>query len=151
MDTTGFPPLHELLPHRGRALLLDRVVSWSPQGARCQTILTRNFPYLRDGRAPALCGIELLAQTASVFSALARRVGTNACSSSPDRSPLVGYLVGIPEAAFYAEELPLGVTLTTSVEASWQEGPGSRFRGELTSKNQTLLSAELSVWEPEVR
>lgn len=145
----AFPPLEELLPHRGRALLLQQVLEWSPGGVTCELTLTPSFPYAHRGRVETLCGIELLAQSVGVYSSLARRAWT--CRDEPasaESGPTAGYLVGVPRAELFATHLPLGVPLRARVQPLWYREGAARFRGELGDGTAALLRAELSVYEP---
>lgn len=141
----AFPPIEELLPHRGQALLLQSVLDWSSRAAACAVTLTEAFPYARDGRVEAVCGLELLAQSVAVYSALARRAAGRVPGESA--GPRAGLLVGVPRAEFFTAHLPVGVLLRAHVEPVWQRDGTGRFRGELKDGASTLLRAELTVVE----
>lgn len=141
----AFPPIEELLPHRGQALLLQSVLDWSVRAATCGVTLTDAFPYARDGRIEALCGLELLAQSVAVYSALARRAAENLPSEAV--GPRAGLLVGVPRAEFFTAHLPVGIPLRAHVEPLWQRDGAGRFRGELNDGTSALLRAELTVVE----
>lgn len=141
----AFPPIEELLPHRGQALLLQSVLDWSSRAAACGVTLTDAFPYARDGRIEAVCGLELLAQSVAVYAALARR----ATESVPREmaGPRAGLLVGVPRAEFFTAHLPLGILLRAHVEPVWQRDGTGRFRGELGDGTSIFVRAELTVFE----
>lgn len=143
---SDFPPLQALLPHRGPALLLDRLLGATPDEASCEVTLGEDFPYFQAGAVPSACALELLAQTAGVFAALERLRESHATEGA------AGYLVGVPEARFLTPTLPLGVALTTRVVRRWREGGAAAFGGEVLVGARPLVSAELRVFEPaEVR
>lgn len=145
----AFPSIEELLPHRGRALLLQQVLEWSRGGATCEATLTPSFPYAQHGRVEALCGIELLAQSVGVYSSLARRAWARRDEpASVKPGPVAGFLVGVPRAEIFAAHLPLGVPLRARVQPLWHREGAARFHGELGDGTATLLRAELSVYEP---
>lgn len=146
MVDSSLPPVDRLLPHRGPALLLDRVLSWSPEEAVCEATLSETFPYARGGAAPALCGIELLAQAAGVQAALARGLHAPEVPLPP---PRIGYLVSVPDARFQSGELPLGTPLVARVVRRWQQGGATAFSGEVHAHGTLLLTAELRVFEPD--
>lgn len=154
----AYPPVEELLPHRGRALLLARVVDWTEQQVCCEAILGEECPYVRDGRLESVCGLEVLAQAAGVYLGLARRAGGATGTAlvlgdgasdrvSGDRAS--GYLVGVPHADLHVETLPVDRPLRAQVSPLWQEGGAARFRGVLHHDDTVLLSAELSLFVPQ--
>jgi predicted hotdog family 3-hydroxylacyl-ACP dehydratase len=66
-----------LLPHDGAMVLLDKVESWSAGEITCSTATHRDAdnPLCRDGRLPALCGVEYGAQAMALHGALAADAG----------------------------------------------------------------------------
>jgi predicted hotdog family 3-hydroxylacyl-ACP dehydratase len=143
--------VQNLLPHGGRALLLDRVLTSTEDGASCEVTLNEEFPYLASGSIPAACALELLAQTAGVFSALERlrEPGSSPVGAAPTGAP--GYLVGVPAARFLVASLPQGVPLTTRVVRRWRQGAAAGFDGEVLAGERPLVTAELRVFEPQAQ
>lgn len=105
LSAGDFPAPKELLPHRGPALLLRRLLRREDEGLVALAAVPRDSPFLRDDRAPALLALEMAAQTAGALAALGGNEG---------RSRL-GYLVGVRQAAFprawLAAETPYAVTV----------------------------------------
>ncbi|HEX9670351.1 MAG TPA: hypothetical protein VGC93_12835 [Thermoanaerobaculia bacterium] len=101
----GFPAPEELIPHRGPALLLRRLVRREEESLAALAAVPRDSPFLRDDRAPALLALEMAAQTAAALAALGGNEGLSR----------LGYLVGVREAAFprawLAAETPYAVTV----------------------------------------
>lgn len=155
----AYPPVEELLPHRGPALLLARVVDWTEQQVCCEATFGEECPYLRDGRLESVCGLEVLAQAAGVYLGLARRAGGAAALAGLSRDGLSGdrasgdrasgYLVGVPRADLHVDTLPVDRPLRAQVSPLWQEGGAARFRGALHHGDTVLLTAELSLFVPQ--
>lgn len=61
-----------LIPHAGSMCLLDSVAAWSDDAIACLATshLDAGNPLRRDGRLPAVCGIEYALQAAAVHGAL---------------------------------------------------------------------------------
>ncbi len=136
-----FPSLTELIPHRGTAVVLDRMTAFGPPHATCEIVLGETFPYFVDGRVQSVVGLEMLAQAVSAYVGMTRRQAGGA--------PRPGYLIGVPRAELHTATLPLGVPLLAHVEQVWHEGPAGSFSGRLVAEGQPLLDAQLSVFEPE--
>lgn len=68
----GPAEIARLVPHSGRMVLLDCVLRWSPATILCATAshLREDHPLGRQGRLPAVSGIEYGAQAMAVHGAL---------------------------------------------------------------------------------
>ncbi len=137
----ALPDVAELLPHRGRALLLARVVEWTPEEVCCEATFGDDSPYLRQGRLEALCGVEVLAQSAGAYLGLSRRAAGTTSGGA------IGYLVGVPSAELRVDALPVGRPLTARLRPLWQQGGAARFEGTLSAGDAVLLTAELDVFQ----
>ena len=97
--TQAFPPIEELLPHRGAMLLLDSVLSGDESSIIAQATVPQAAWYLDEqGGMPAWIGIELMAQTIAAHSALRGRLK----GKPPKRGVLLGcraYRARMPRAA----------------------------------------------------
>ncbi len=135
-----FPPLTELIPHRGASVVLDRMTDFAPPRGACEIVLADTFPYCVDGRIDAVVGLEMLAQAVSAYVGMTRRSG--------GAEPRPGYLIGVPRAELHVDSLPIGVPLVARIEQVWHEGPAGSFTGQLVSPDGPLVDAQLSVFEP---
>lgn len=69
-----FPPVAELLPHRGRAVLLDRVLAHDARTTVCAVDPAASVAFLdADGFVPASVGLEYMAQTIAAHGGLLAR------------------------------------------------------------------------------
>ncbi len=69
-----FPPVAELLPHRGRAVLLRRVVAHDAVSTTCEVDPERSVLWRDgDGSVPATVALEYMAQTIAAHGGLADR------------------------------------------------------------------------------
>ena len=78
MPDPVFPPITELLPHRGRAVLLDRVVSHDARTTVCLVDPSTSVLFCdANGFVPTPVGLEYMAQTVAAHGGLlARAAGT---------------------------------------------------------------------------
>ena len=97
-----------LLPHRGRMLLVGKILSLDDQQATTYSVAQRIWPLFRDGTINPLILVELVAQTAGVHNGL-RRLKTRG-----DDSETRGWLVGVKKAVFHVEAIAPGEAVTTT-------------------------------------
>jgi predicted hotdog family 3-hydroxylacyl-ACP dehydratase len=95
-----FPAVSELLPHRGRAVLIDEVLDDSEDSIRVAASIGRAHPFFVTGHGvPSWAGIELMAQAIAAHAGLSGR--------RLQRPPRVGMLLGTRRyrtTALYFEE-----------------------------------------------
>jgi len=97
----------ELLPHAGRAILLDVLHSETPQGVIAAARISRSHPFFSAelNGVPSWVGIELMAQAIALHAGLLVR--------RENEAPRVGYLLGarsyIPTLACFPEGAELEV------------------------------------------
>jgi predicted hotdog family 3-hydroxylacyl-ACP dehydratase len=107
--TDEAPKVERLVPHRGSARLVERVLAWHDDSLECVGRIPPESPFAHEGSAPAFVGLELAAQAAAAHEALVRQGGGRAMGAE------VGYLVGIKEARFGVARLPVSVDLRAAV------------------------------------
>lgn len=127
-----------LLPHAPPALLLDGILSHSPESLTARMAIPVDYPLVRPGGAPAFLALEAGAQAAALLEALARPEG--------DRRPRLGYLVGIRTARLAVRDLPSGRPLRVTARLSASAPPLSIYEVECSGGGKTLLSGVLSTF-----
>jgi predicted hotdog family 3-hydroxylacyl-ACP dehydratase len=103
------PDIEALVPHRGRMLLVDTIVSAEPGRAVTRATVASHWPLYAAGRVGSLVLIELVAQSAAVS------FGMDRLASGDPPGDKFGYLVGIGEARFFIDALVPGDTVVTRV------------------------------------
>jgi predicted hotdog family 3-hydroxylacyl-ACP dehydratase len=102
-------PLHAALPHRGRALLLDRIERHDERATTCVVEVGDDAWLARaDGSVPAWIGIEYMAQCIAVHEGCRARAA--------GRPPGTGFLAGVRDARFERAAFCAGDSLRVSVE-----------------------------------
>ncbi len=140
MQAESFPALSELLPHTGPALLLDEVVSHTPESSTCLVEIRDSMQYVTEGRADAVLALELMAQAAAAHVRL-EELGRHV-------SPRVGYLVGVPNMSFWGGDYLVGQSLLVTVQVVFHEGALARFSGQVTHKDTLRAEGSFTVFEP---
>lgn len=96
-----------LVPHRRPLRLIDEIVAVSQESAETAAVVSEDWPTVTAGAAHVLVLIELVAQTAAVIG------GYQALMNPNGARPHKGMLVGIKQAVFAAERLPVGTRIVT--------------------------------------
>jgi predicted hotdog family 3-hydroxylacyl-ACP dehydratase len=128
--------VEDLLPHRGRMLLIDEILKVDTESAISRSRVTEAWPLFDGVGVPALMIIELVAQTCGLLNGLCR------IQEQGEDSEKRGFLVGIKMAKLYIENLPLGESILTEARNRFKfegfreiEGfakMGSKLVGEVT-------------------
>lgn len=140
MDS-GFPPVAQLVPHSGRALLIDAVLEATPDSIRVAAHIMRTHLYFIAGHGvPSWVGIELMAQAAAAHAGLnARRT-----RGAPPRGMLLGTRHYRTKAAYFAE----GAQLEIFVHREFNGESGVMACAcEISCGGNTLAEATLIVME----
>ncbi len=98
--------LEDLLPHRGRMLLVGEVLAVDSGSARALFFVDKSWPMADDHGVHPLIMVELAAQTAGVCNGW-DRIRTKGLDSKQ-----MGWLVAIKKAEFFIDALPLGSMVT---------------------------------------
>lgn len=141
---SSFPPIEQLLPHRGNMLLLARMLAADDETATCEAIPDAQAWYAEtDGAMPAWIGIELMAQTMAAHVALiARRAG---------KPPRPGVLLGTRAYRAEVDRFPAGQPLQVTARLAHRDPTGfGAYDCTLADSNGTVLAtAAITVFEPE--
>lgn len=137
---SDFPPLRELIPHRGEAVLLESIVSHDDNVTLCRARIDATMQYVKGGRADAALALELMAQAVAVHVGLNRRWSGG--------TPKAGYVVGVPRMDFFGGDYEVGDEIEVLVRIDFHEGPVGRFDGRVTVQGEKRAEGSLTVFEP---
>ena len=143
MTIRDFPPVDELLPHRGNMRLLDQVlVSDDMRVVAAFTPKAGSWYADADGNMPAWIGIELMAQAVAAQVALKKR--------RAGQSLKIGALLGSKR---YQSQVPSFATgeefgVVAREVMSDESGLGA-YDCEIVQAGAVLAVATLKVYEPE--
>jgi predicted hotdog family 3-hydroxylacyl-ACP dehydratase len=141
MPTTDALNVESLLPHRGRMLLVDEILTLTDDQATTLSIASKNWPLYRDGVINPLILVELVAQTAGVQNSL------KLVKERGEGSQTRGWLVGVKTAKFHVAAIAPGeaVTITTNnafVFDNLREIKGTAFIGGQLAADVVLQIVE---------
>ncbi len=113
MTTRTDSTLEDLLPHRGRMLLVRDVLEVDADHAMTRSVVDASWPMAGGGSVHPLVLVELAAQTAGVCNGW-DRIQTQGLDSNR-----MGWLVGIKKAEFFIERLNIGSIITVRAENTY--------------------------------
>ena len=109
MNPTDVRP-DSILPHRAPMLLIDEILVLDDSCAVTRSVVTEKWP-LCDGRnASPIVLIELVAQTAGIHNGFIREKLEGTATGTR------GWIVGIRQARFLVDTLPVGAEIIIRVE-----------------------------------
>lgn len=97
--------VEDLLPHRGRMLLIDEVIHIEGDRAVAAVQVNDRWPLADAGAVSPLMIIELVAQTSGVGN------GLNLVKERGKGADKRGWIVGVKKARFYTDALPMGARI----------------------------------------
>jgi predicted hotdog family 3-hydroxylacyl-ACP dehydratase len=141
--TQAFPPMEELLPHRGSMLLLDRVFSENEKSIVAGTTVPEAAWYLDEqGGMPAWIGIELMAQAIAAHAGLRGRMN--------GKAPKRGVLLGCRAYRARMSRATPGTLLKVSAKMTLVDESGLRaYDCTIEDGAAQFAAATLKVFEPE--
>jgi len=129
--------IETLIPHRGRMKLIDRVLDLNDEESVTSTRVSDLWPLHRDAFVDPLILIEVVAQTAAVHISSRMKSGKTA-----DRR---GWMVGIKNADFFWDRIPVDTLLTTTVKNMYNLENYSVLEGEVKAGSDLLCRVQIQV------
>ncbi len=137
----GRGAIADLVPHGGAMCLLDRALSWDVEVIACEADRHRDpaNPLRREGRLPAICGVEYALQAMALHGALL----------AEGAAQPAGYLSSLRDVSLGAARLdtvagPLGVR----ARALATETGGFIYRFEVEGDGRILLAGRAAIILP---
>ncbi len=135
--------LEDLLPHRGRMVLIREVLEVDADHAVTRCIVEKTWPLVQGGAVHPLVMVELAAQTAGVCNGW-DRVHTRGLDS--DR---MGWLVGVKKAEFFVDGLKLGSTVVVRARNTHIFGNLREVSCEMHRSDTLIGQATLQLFQAE--
>ena len=135
--------LSSVIPHRGRMLLLSRIVGYNLQerSIEAEYHVTEDCIFYDSAMAgvPAWVGFEFIAQTISAFSGIRNRE-----KSEP---PRIGFVLAVSQMKIGVSCFKAGSILTIKTRETEDMHPVYAFDGEIFLDGQKLIEGKLMVME----
>jgi predicted hotdog family 3-hydroxylacyl-ACP dehydratase len=133
------PRITDLLPHRGRMLLIQEIVRVDRDTAVSRTVVDERWPLTGDNGASPLLIVELVAQTSGLSNGLDRLI------TEGQGTETKGWLVGIKRAEFYVDALPLGAVVETQAQNSFKFEGFREIEGSVMIDDEAVGRVTLQV------
>ena len=141
----GRDAIARLVPHGGAMCLLDRALAWDAESIACESDGHRDpaNPLRRDGRLPAICGVEYALQAMALHGALA----------AGGAAQPAGYLSSLRDVSLGGSDRldtmagPLGI----HARALAAETGGFIYRFEMEGGGRVLLAGQAAIILPSRR
>ena len=143
MSGHEYPPLAEVLPHRGRMILLSRVLAHSGTRTVCAVAIDHDGPFVQAaGTVPAWIGIEYMAQCVAAHAGLR--------AHARGEPPRIGFLVGARRVDFRTAGFRVGQPLTVHASHIWGDRESAAFACGVVDgeSDDVLVEATLTVYQP---
>jgi len=132
--------VEELLSHRGKMLLLDKVICFDEHGLTSQVIV-RDDGLFGDGKTvPAWLGIEYMAQTIGAYQGMMDRIA--------QREIHLGFLLGTRRYTSNAPYFKIGTVLNIDVKRVMQDQGLGVFECQIKTPD-LLIEANINVYQPD--
>jgi predicted hotdog family 3-hydroxylacyl-ACP dehydratase len=141
MMNGDFPPVAELIPHQGRAVLIDKVLMDSEDRIRVTAFITSANPfYIANHGVPSWVGVELMAQAIAAHAGLKSR--------RSNRAPRIGMLLGTRRYKTWTPYFCEGTRLEISAQQEYGDtGEFAACACTILCEGQTLAKARLILIE----
>lgn len=140
--TDDFPPVTELIPHRGAMQLITEIAADVDDELTARIVIPADHPFLVPGKGvPVYVGLEMMAQAICAKDGLdQRRTG---------KPPAIGFLLGCQRFKTYRDWLTVGEELTTHVFCRLDADELGSFDCELRDADgEVLAKGAISVFRP---
>ena len=139
-----FPPVADVMPHRGPMMLLSSVLEHSEGHTVCAVEVNAGSPFVApDGTVPALVGVEYLAQGVAAHAGLR--------GWARGEPPRIGFLIGSRRLDFRSHaDFRVGQRLIVEVVRAWGEEEFAMFACRLVDAHSgaVVLEGHLNVVQP---
>jgi predicted hotdog family 3-hydroxylacyl-ACP dehydratase len=133
------PSITDLIPHRGRMLLIQEIVRVDENAAVSRAVVSDQWPLTGDTGASPLLIVELVAQTSGLSNGLDRLIQEGQGTETK------GWLVGIKKAAFFVDALALGAIVETRAENSFKFEGFREIEGSASIDGEVVGEVTLQV------
>jgi len=133
------PSISDLLPHRGRMLLIREILQVDTDTAVSRSIVSDQWPLFDGAGVSALLIIELVAQTSGLSNGLDRLIKEGPGTETK------GWLVGIKKAELYVDTIDLGAVVVTRAKNSFKFEGFREIEGSATIGEKVVGEVTLQV------
>jgi 3-oxoacyl-[acyl-carrier-protein] synthase I len=132
----------QVLPHAAPMILIDELVDVDGQDIVAYVHLRPDSPFCQGGAVGAWVGVEYMAQTVGAWAGYRNHVDGVGVK--------IGFLLGARRYECAVPQFEVGDTLRVSAHCDIQDEQGlSSFRCQISRHDQTLATANITVFQPQ--
>ncbi len=135
--------IEDLIPHRGKMILIDKIIDLEKEYAVTSSIVSKSWPLLTDDGVQPLILLELAAQSAGICN------GWDRIKTQGVDSDKMGWLVGIKRAVFHIDLIPLACEIITRAENFKKYDSLREIRSVLRLHNDIIAEVTLQLFQVE--
>jgi predicted hotdog family 3-hydroxylacyl-ACP dehydratase len=129
--------IDSLIPHRGKMKIISGIIEITEDSAVSAATVNSDWPLFDGESVNSLVLIEAMAQTAAIIEGYKKM--------QQNKSFVKGWLVGIKNAEFNVEKIPLNTSLITTVKSRYALDDYGVVEGTVKSGEQVLATATLQA------
>lgn len=130
-----------LLPHRGRMLLVDRILECDDSQTTTLSEVKKSWPLRSGDEVSPLMLVELIAQTAGLHNGLVRMKESGRAKVNR------GWLVGVKKAVFHTSAILVGSRITTTTHNAFAFEELREVSGEASIDGRRIAEVTLQLVE----
>jgi predicted hotdog family 3-hydroxylacyl-ACP dehydratase len=139
IEAQNTPSITDLLPHRGRMLLIQEIVQVDKDAAVSRSVVSDRWPLCEASGVNALIIVELVAQTCGLSNGLDRLL------TEGQGTETRGWLVGIKKARLNVPALAFGAAVETHARNSFKFEGFREVEGVAMMDGQVVGEVTLQV------
>jgi predicted hotdog family 3-hydroxylacyl-ACP dehydratase len=132
-------PVEELLSHRGKMLLIDKVLRFDNESLSSQVTVRSDGLFDKDNNVPSWLGMEYMAQTIGAYQGMMDKIA--------NRPIQVGFLLGTRRYTCNKPYFKVGDTLSVHVKRVMQDQGLGVFECQVLGAD-LLTEANINVYQP---
>jgi predicted hotdog family 3-hydroxylacyl-ACP dehydratase len=129
--------IDSLIPHREKIKIISGILDVQENTAVSTAVVNSNWPLYDQGSVSSLVLIEAIAQTAAIIEGYKRK--------QRGQSGVKGWLVGIKNADFHIDRIPLNTSLVIMLESKYTFDNYGVVEGTIKSGEKVLATATLQA------
>lgn len=129
--------IDSLIPHRGKMKIISGIIDIKEKSAVSSAVVNPDWPLYDNGEVNSLVLIEAIAQTAALIEGYKKK--------QQNKSFVKGWLVGIKNAEFNIEKIPVNTNLIITVESRYALDNYGVVEGTVKSGEKILATATLQA------
>ncbi len=129
--------IDSLIPHRKKIKIINGILDVQPTSAISTAVVNSDWPLFDGESVNSLILIEAIAQTAAIIEGYKRK--------QSGESGVKGWLVGIKNAEFYEEKIPVNTNLTIMLESKYSFDNYGVVEGTVKTGEKVWATATLQA------